>query len=73
MKTACLIASSLIASASAFAPRVEFVETEATDKAMELTGMDVMGRTIRVDYANDRRNGGEWKLLLDMMIDSCVT
>jgi hypothetical protein len=52
---------------------VEFVETEATDKAMELTGMDVMGRTIRVDYANDRRNGGEWKLLLDMMIDSCVT
>ncbi|ACI64177.1 predicted protein, partial [Thalassiosira pseudonana CCMP1335] len=30
---------------------VEFVESEATDKAVELAGMDVMGRAIRVDYA----------------------
>ncbi len=52
---------------------VEFVESEATDKAVELAGMDVMGRAIRVDYANDRKNGGEWKLFLAVfMIDYCM-
>ena len=44
---------------------VEFVETEATDKAVELAGTYVMDRPIRVDYANDRRkSGGGGKLCL---------
>ena len=34
---------------------VEFVETEATDKAVALAGTYVMDRPIRVDYANERR------------------
>jgi nucleolin len=36
---------------------IEFVESESTDKAVAMAGEDVMGRPIRVDYANDRRGG----------------
>ena len=35
---------------------VEFTETEATDKAVEMAGTDICGRPVRVDYANDKRN-----------------
>ena len=35
---------------------VEFCETEATDKAVKLAGTEIMGRAVRVDFANDRRN-----------------
>lgn len=34
---------------------VEFMETEATDKAIALAGTEIMGRQVRVDFANDRR------------------
>ena len=34
---------------------IEFNETEATDKAVELAGTDIMGRQVRVDFANERR------------------
>jgi len=34
---------------------VEFVESEATDKAVALAGTYVMDRPIRVDFANERR------------------
>ncbi|KAL7454239.1 hypothetical protein ACHAWC_007529, partial [Mediolabrus comicus] len=37
---------------------IEFVETESTDKAVELAGTYVMDRPLRVDYANERRGGG---------------
>jgi len=37
---------------------IEFVESESTDKAVAMAGEDVMGRAVRVDYANDRRGGG---------------
>ena len=40
---------------------LEFYETEATDKAVKMAGTNILGRPIRVDYANDRRknyNGG---------------
>lgn len=35
---------------------IEFYETDATDKAVAMAGTDVMGRQIRVDFANDRKN-----------------
>ena len=34
---------------------VEFFDSEATDKAVELAGTDIMGRAVRVDFANERR------------------
>ncbi len=34
---------------------IEFAETEATDAAVKLAGTDIIGRAVRVDYANDRR------------------
>lgn len=37
---------------------VEFVETDATDKAVALAGTYVMDRAIRVDYANERKRDG---------------
>ena len=37
---------------------IEFENSESTDKAVKMAGEDVMGRPIRVDYANDRRGGG---------------
>ncbi len=37
---------------------VEFVESEATDKAVELAGTYVMDRPIRVDYANQKKSFG---------------
>eukprot|EP00804_Cyclotella_cryptica_P022884 CCRYP_005095-RA/>CCRYP_005095-RA protein AED:0.12 eAED:0.12 QI:177/1/1/1/1/1/3/279/480 len=36
---------------------IEFVESESTDKAVEMAGTDILGRQVRVDYANDRRGG----------------
>jgi hypothetical protein len=40
---------------------VEFGDTSAVDEAMKLVGTDVMGRAIRIDYAEDRRqsSGGD--------------
>jgi nucleolin len=38
---------------------VEFVESEATDKAVELAGTYVMDRPIRVDYANQKKSFGD--------------
>jgi len=40
---------------------IEFGETEATDEALKLVGTEILGRAVRVDYANDRRQsfGGE--------------
>jgi nucleolin len=37
---------------------IEFVNTESTDKALELVGTDIMGRAVRVDYAADKRQSG---------------
>lgn len=37
---------------------IEFTETEATDKAIALAGTDILGRQVRVDYANDKKAGG---------------
>jgi RNA recognition motif-containing protein len=37
---------------------IEFVESESTDAAVKMAGEDVMGRPIRVDYANDRKTSG---------------
>lgn len=34
---------------------VEFAETEATDAAVALAGTKILGRAVRVDFANDRR------------------
>lgn len=34
---------------------IEFAETEATDAAVKLAGTDILGRAVRVDFANDRR------------------
>lgn len=34
---------------------VEFETTEATDKAVELNGAELLGRNIRVDYAGERK------------------
>ena len=33
---------------------VEFVESDATDKAVAMSGNEVMGRPIRIDYAKDK-------------------
>lgn len=33
---------------------IEFYETEATDKAVKLSGTDLLGRAIRIDYAKAR-------------------
>jgi len=35
---------------------VEFSDSTATDKAVEKSGAQVMGRAIRVDYATPRSN-----------------
>jgi len=37
---------------------IEFAATESTDAAVKLAGTDIMGRAVRVDYANDRRSNG---------------
>ncbi len=37
---------------------IEFTETEATDKALAMAGTDILGRQVRVDYANDKKAGG---------------
>lgn len=37
---------------------VDFNETDATDAAVKLTGTDVAGRAIRVDFAGNRAPGG---------------
>ncbi|KAL7507650.1 hypothetical protein ACHAXN_005326 [Cyclotella atomus] len=37
---------------------IEFADSDATDAAVKMAGEDVMGRPIRVDYANDRRVSG---------------
>ena len=37
---------------------IEFAQTEATDAAVKMAGTDICGRPVRVDYANDRRQGG---------------
>ena len=34
---------------------IEFAETEATDAAVKMAGTDIIGRPVRVDYANDKR------------------
>ena len=39
---------------------IEFVDTESTDLAVKMAGEDVMGRAIRVYYANSRNHGGEF-------------
>ena len=36
---------------------IEFASTESTDAAIKMSGTDILGRAVRVDYANDRRNG----------------
>lgn len=36
---------------------IEFAETEATDAAVALAGTDIMGRQVRVDFANQRTGG----------------
>ena len=33
------------------------MESDSTDKAVEMAGTDILGRAVRVDYANDRRGG----------------
>jgi len=38
---------------------IEFASTESTDAAIKMSGTDILGRAVRVDYANDRRNGGD--------------
>ncbi|EEC42658.1 predicted protein, partial [Phaeodactylum tricornutum CCAP 1055/1] len=35
---------------------IEFVATESTDKAIEMAGTEILGRPVRVDFANDKRN-----------------
>jgi len=35
---------------------IEFAETEATDAAVKMAGTDILGRPVRVDYANDKRS-----------------
>jgi nucleolin len=37
---------------------VEFTQTEATDKAVALAGTEIMGRAVRVDFANEKKNNG---------------
>jgi len=39
---------------------VEFTDTEAPDKAIELAGQDLMGRPVRVDYAAPRKERERW-------------
>jgi RNA-binding proteins (RRM domain) len=34
---------------------IEFVDSESTDKAIEMAGTEVLGRPLRVDYAADKR------------------
>jgi nucleolin len=34
---------------------IEFAESEATDAAVKMAGTDIVGRPVRVDYANDKR------------------
>lgn len=36
---------------------IEFVDSEAVDRAMEMAGTDILGRAVRVDYAEDKRRG----------------
>jgi len=35
---------------------IEFASTESTDLAVKMTGTDIMGRSVRVDFANPRKN-----------------
>lgn len=44
---------------------IEFENSDSTDKAVKMAGEDVMGRPIRVDYANQRRNGGGGEFVID--------
>jgi nucleolin len=37
---------------------IEFAKTESTDAAVKLAGTEILGRPIRVDYANDRKSFG---------------
>jgi len=39
---------------------VDFAETESTDKAVELTGTNIKGRSIRIDYAPDTKNKSQY-------------
>ena len=38
---------------------VEFANTESTDAAVKMAGTDILGRAVRVDYANDRKSGND--------------
>ena len=38
---------------------IEFASTESTDAAIKMAGTDILGRAVRVDYANDRKNGND--------------
>merc|ERR1712183_1100727 len=35
---------------------IEFTDTQSTDEAVKMAGTEIMGRPVRVDYANSRRN-----------------
>jgi nucleolin len=38
---------------------IEFSKTESTDAAVKMAGTSILGRSVRVDYANDRKGGGD--------------